>query len=224
MFSRVAELPREYLEAGGPSRVAVGAESFDLLEETYRLEADGEHDSTAQKVLIQLIRCLILEPLLHLALLSYVGHVPTDPLAPEFRAALDRMIHRTNLMEKWEGQGQRERWRELARLAHQLDESSAIASGAIVLANDALLSDPKVEGDEALRLVRESIAYERMIAAMDPGTFNETYLVMDLRREGRLCNDLGRSDEATRAFARADEIIDRYPVADPGLVFPGVEF
>lgn len=87
------------------------------------------------------------------------------------------------------------------------------------MGNLELMDDSTIENDEALRLVRDSIARARMLAAMDPGSPYETWLIWWLRREGKLCNDFGRPDEATRAFARADEIIDRYPTADPDLVY-----
>ena len=196
---------------------SIGAEAFCLLEETYRLEADGEHDSAVQQVLIQLVRCSLFQPLLASAMLADAASIGADssPSELDLRAARDRL----SLMEKSMGQGPVERWRELVRLAHHLDDGSPIANSVIVMGNFEILDDPAIGSDEALRLLRDSSARARMLAAMDPGSHYDTWVILFLRREGKLCNDLGRPDEATRAFARVDEIVDRYPTADPDLSY-----
>lgn len=206
-----------------------GAEVLDLLDETQLLEAEADaHDSSVLKVLALFARLTLLDGAMGLLALSHAFDEILDRsasgAAPEekreersarVRAAADRI----DQMKKWMDQGPVEHWREVVQLAHKLDDGSPIASSIVVIGSLELLDDPAIESDEALRLLRDSGAHARMLAGMDPGSQYETWVVLFLRREGKLCNDLGLPDEATRAFARADEIIDRYPTADPELVY-----
>lgn len=201
---------------------SIGEEAFSLLDETYLLEADGEHDSTVQKVLIALVRSLVLDSVMLIsAMVSHVTSLAESSraLEPELKKEQLRIaVDRSALLAEWSEKGRIERARELVQLAHRMSEGSAIASSVIIRGNGELRSDPTIENDEAVRLLRDSSARARMLAAMAPGTYYETWVVMNLRDEGKLCNDLGRSDEAIQAFARAAEIIDRYPAADPDLM------
>lgn len=129
----------------------------------------------------------------------------------------DRLLARLKLLTELVGQPDIERWRELVRLARELNEGDPTSNELILLGNLQLLDDLAIEDDEALELTRDSVARARMLAAMEPGAHYESWLVLLLRREGELYNDRGQSDDAIRAFARADEIIDRYPAADPHL-------
>lgn len=203
-----------------PRISTAGAEVFALLEETYRLEADGDHDSTVQKVLAQLVRCLILNgEILRIATVHYLlDSVPSardssGEDSPQFNIALDRL----RVFNEWMESTPSDRSYDLIRLANRLDEGSPIANYAIIFAYRQLLKDPIIESEEELRILRDCSARSRMLAAMQPGGFDETELVEFLRLEGKLCNSLGLSDEATEAFTRAAEIVDRYPAADPDV-------
>lgn len=211
--------------------VTTGAEVFDLLGETYRLKSDGQNDSPVQKVLIQLVLCKLLNSsLLQSALLGYLassgGSTGADLPEPvqelKLLLGLDPdKLHtdqgRLSLLETW-GSRRNEPSRELIRLAQHLPEGSPIAHTVIIIGSLQLLSNPALDSDEEIQLLRDSSASARILATMRPGTEYESLVVVFLRHEGRVCNDLERWEEATRAFARADEIIDRYPVADPDLV------
>ena len=215
------------------ARKITGAEVLDLFEETQRLEADGDaHESTVLKVLALFARCTLFDGAMGLLALTYAFNEILDrskaEVAPEAapeatreerRARASAAADRASQMKRWMDQGPVEHWRELVQLAHHLDDGSTIANSIIVMGSLELLDDPATESDEALRLLRDSGARARMLAGMDPGSQYETWVVLFLRREGKLCNDLGLPDQATRAFARAAEIIDRYPSADPDLVF-----
>ena len=217
---------------GNTARKITGAEVLDLLDETHRLEANGDaHNSTVLKVIALFARCQLLDGALGVLALTYALDEVLDCSAPksppkekreereERFTRLSAAAHRESLVKKWMKPGRAKRWRELVRLAHQLNDGNPTANLVILRGNFVLLDDPEIESDEALRLLRDSSARARMLAGMKPGSEYETWVILFLRREGKLCNDLGRPDEATRAFARADEIIDRYPTADPDLVF-----
>lgn len=51
----------------------IGAEVFDLLDETYRLQSDGEHDLTLIQVLVLLVRCQLFGPMLASVALAYTA-------------------------------------------------------------------------------------------------------------------------------------------------------
>ena len=213
---------------GNAGRKITGAEVLDLLDETFRLETDGNaQESAVLKVLALFARCTLLDGALGLVALNYAMDEAIERFSSESAlkvdngkspARLSALADQTTMLAELAGQSDAERWLELVRLAHDLNEGSPIANLAIVQGNFKLLEDPAIESEEALRLSRESSASARMLAAMDPGSVYETFVIHSLRNEGKLCNDLGLPDDATRAFARADEIIDRYPTADPPLM------
>lgn len=107
------------------------------------------------------------------------------------------------------------------KAAARLPEGITLAHQALFHANFLLYSilDDQAQGDLALARLREAVAQQKMLIGLAPAADLEAerMLASLLIVEGRLCNDLGRSDEAIRAFARADENIDRYPLADPFL-------
>lgn len=119
-------------------------------------------------------------------------------------------------------QGQPLYWRQLIQLADLVGPGSTVASSAAVRADlqtaQAIRSSEDVDDGEALPFVRDAIARTRFNAGMEPGSSFETLLVFALRLEGEICNDLGQPEDAIKAFARADEIVDRYPAAEPALV------
>ena len=244
--SPVADFVRSELNrtSGNTARKITDVEMLDLIDEIHRLEADADADpdaldSPSLKVLALFARGDFLGGA-HgaVGLLALLYAVKERTYAMDEAAALIRLApeekleereessarlraagHRVSLVEKWMRQGRVERWREIVQLAHRLDDGSPTANSVIIQGNLELLDDQSIDSDEALRLWRDSSARARMLAGMNPGSEYETVVIHSLRREGELCNDLGRPDEAARAFARADEIIDRYPAADPNLVF-----
>ena len=108
------------------------------------------------------------------------------------------------------------------RVAARLPEGLTLGHQALVYANFLLSDLLEEQGDSALALLREAVAHQRMLVGLAPAADVEAerMLASLLQMEGYLCNDLGRSDEAIRAFARADEIVDRYPFADPSFDVP----
>ncbi len=70
-----------------------------------------------------------------------------------------------------------------------------------------------------LKYLAESTSHLRMIIASlgTPDIKKESHLASMLRREGQIYNDLELPIKAIQAFARADEILDRFPLADPGF-------
>lgn len=116
-----------------------------------------------------------------------------------------------------------ERLREVIRLAAGLRDGDRLPNlltvwGAIELFVNARKSGHTGWREEALQHLGDAITSARLIAGTNPGSDDETMLILLLRQEGELCNDLGFSDEAIQAFARADEIIARYPLADPAFI------
>jgi hypothetical protein len=114
-----------------------------------------------------------------------------------------------------------DRTREMIRLASRMGDAGALPNMLIAMGNSELAmavkegSADNEELSKAVPLIRDAVARLRLLAGMEPGSSYESALVRALRFEGETLNDLGQSDEASRAFARADEIIDRYPTADP---------
>jgi hypothetical protein len=111
------------------------------------------------------------------------------------------------------------------RAAAGLPEGLTLSHQALSYANFLLSDLPEERGESALAHLREAVAHQRMLIGLAPAVDveEEGWLASLLHMEGRLCNDLGRSDEAIRAFARADEIIDRYPLADPSLHWGAID-
>lgn len=234
IFSRMAALPSECAGAILTGDVhgafeATGAEAWGLLEETRRLEADGKHDSPVQRVLIAFIRCSLHDPMLALALTSFAAALVRDSAlaAPDSSPVAEDDVQRSESLRRaeqvaqWLQISRSELSRELIRRAEKLSGGSAVANAAVIYASTDLLEDPALDDAEKLATVRDFVVRSRLLASMDPGSFAETWLVTGLRKEGALCNNLGRSEEAIQAFARADEIIDRYPAADPDLLSSG---
>lgn len=196
--------------------VGLGAEVLDLLEEAATIETRIGDDSTALRALglatsANLVdfpwdHVVVLYAQIMLARETERGGVLGDEW-PLIEAKLDRF---TELRS-----ARRKKWGEVVLLARKLNDGELLPNILILMGNLELSSE--AEPDQALELTRDSVARARMLAAIDPGSQNETNLVRLLRREGALCNDLGRTEDAVRAFARADEIIDRYPMADPDL-------
>ena len=210
----------------------LGAQVLKLIDETHRLEAaETAPNAAVLHVLALYVRCVLsdgAQGVLTLTLAikeisDWVGPEPTAEADREERAKrVDRLrtaADQLKLLTEMAGQSRVERWREIVQLAHQMNEGDPIANSLIILGNLTLLDDLPIEDDDALPLTRDSSARARFLAGMDPGSHYETWVAVFLRREGKLCNDLGRPDEASRAFARADEIIDRYPTADPDLIY-----
>ncbi|MBN9151462.1 MAG: hypothetical protein J0H56_08575 [Micrococcales bacterium] len=206
-------------DTNGNKRVS---DALSFLTEVDLLEADGANEgSTVLKVLATYLRFLLLTGLSRLLLQRCIFDElrnfasPNGSRTPQESAGFERVEILLQAMEQTEF----ELAEKLVQLARQLNDGDAIPNTVILLANQVLKKDPTIDKDAELRLTRDSVARARMLAAMDPGTIYETCIVTELREEGERCNDLGRSEEAIRAFARADEIIDRYPAADPNLAF-----
>ena len=194
----------------------LGPEVLDLIDETEAIEGGVDDHSIALRAYVLATRAQLVDfPLRDVAVGFLVRSAERYEKAAdsgiETNPFVDRIDRFTELLE-----GRVERWREVVVLARKLNDGELLPNILIVMGNFEMEtpSDP----EETLRLVRDSVERARLLAAIDPGSSRETTLVQLLRREGALCNDLGRSDEAIRAFARADEIIDRYPTADPDLM------
>lgn len=110
----------------------------------------------------------------------------------------------------------------IQQAASQLDDASALANMALGMVSiDAAWAAKDEHGRwtrEALPHLRDAISRLRFEAGMAPGTTKETILARVLRLEGEVYNDIGQPDDALQSFARAAEIIDRYPSADPDLL------
>lgn len=206
----------------------VGAEVLEILDELARLEdTANKHGSDVLGVLVLFIRCQLLALPEGLALPSLAFDAINHPSftagseeqkadrearQAETRKAASQREMLTKLIPLAGAKG----WHELISLAATLKDRS-MSNAMIFLGKGGVIADPTTSDEEAVGLVRDCTQISRMFAAMEPGAQWETWLVGLLRLEGRLCNDLGRPEEATQAFARADEIIDRYPGADPNL-------
>jgi tetratricopeptide (TPR) repeat protein len=109
----------------------------------------------------------------------------------------------------------------IQQVASQLGEANHLANVALAIASMDAAWASKDENNrwthEALQHLKEANERLRFEAAMEPGTYNEEALVRGLRLEGEAYNDIGQPDAALQAFARAAEIVDRYPSADPDL-------
>jgi tetratricopeptide (TPR) repeat protein len=227
---------------------SIGAEVIELLAETNQLEADrAELGDDVLDVLTTWVRCELSSHPLGLAARSHASTLELTRLADERRRldSLDKWVEqrdRDNAPPESEPpnfdearlaevrhmiafvDGHSDRWQEMIRLASQLDEANPLANLSIVRADLALAGGSMETGpeggwnSEALPFVRDAIARLRLEAGREPGSVFETSLVFALRVEGEICNDLGRTDEAIQAFARADEIVDRYPAADPAFL------
>ncbi len=110
---------------------------------------------------------------------------------------------------------------EIQQVASQLGEESLLANSMLAWESvDAAMSSRDEAGHwtrEALPHLREAISRLRFEAGMEPGTGTESTLVRALRLEGEAFNDVGQPEDALKSFARAAEIVDRYPSADPNL-------
>lgn len=109
----------------------------------------------------------------------------------------------------------------IQQVASQLGEASPLANMALVMVSmDAAFSSKDDDGHwtgEALPHLGDVISRLRFEAGMEPGTSTESVLVRVLRLEGEVYNDIGQPENALQSFARAAEIVDRYPSADPDL-------
>ncbi len=223
---------------------SAGEEVVDLIAETYSLEVKAEQPHRdAVRALALSVRCQLSEPLFAASVLSHKADLQgraidrlsqlVEEESPSERKARDSfendlvlqplhdrldMIERVvpDPVNRWDN------WREVTRLAQKLNDGDSLPNLLILNSNMVLLSgvegsDSQDARDDELTLVRDSIVRSRMLASQRPGSLAETTLVMLLRREGRICADAGKSEEAIQAFARADEIVDRYPGADPDL-------
>ena len=107
------------------------------------------------------------------------------------------------------------------RVASELDDASPIANAIVAAARFELADATHDEAGhwtpEALPHIQDAVARLRFEAAMEPGSSRETLLVAALRREGEIYVDIDQPEQALQSFARAEEIIDRYPSADPDL-------
>lgn len=194
----------------------LGPEVLDLLDETEAIEGRVDDHSIALRAYVLATRAQLVDFPLRDVTVGFLvrsaeRYEKDADSGIEINPFIDRINRFTELLE-----GRVALWSEVVALARQLNDGELLPNILVVLGNFELEnpSDP----DDALRLTRDSVERARLLAAIDPGSDGETTLVRLLRREGALCNDLGRSDEAIRAFARADEIIDRYPTADPELM------
>ena len=108
------------------------------------------------------------------------------------------------------------------RAASGLPEGLKLGHQALFCANFTLYGLLEEQGDSALAPLREAITQQRTLVDLAPTADIDAVrrLASLLHMEGRLCNDLGLPDEAVRAFARADENVDHYPLADPFLTLP----
>ena len=115
-----------------------------------------------------------------------------------------------------------ERWGEVIRLAAELRDGDRLTNWLTMIGAWGLFDEAKKSGhagwrQEARPHLTDAIASARILAGTNPGSDDERTLILLLRQEGELCNDLELPDEAIQAFARADEITDRYPLADPAF-------
>lgn len=220
-----------------------GARVVELMDEVNQLEADREEPADELLgVLVLWARCELSDGLLGVLALHHaetlrlnavneitqrlqegVSDVGKGGAAAEGRVPELPVVDELAVADRIRGfvSGHSQRWDELIRLASRLDETSPLANFVVARANLQMADSSKdAEGgwtSEALPFVRDAVARLRLAAGWEPGSISETALVSALRLEGEICNDLGRTDEAVQAFARADEVIDRYPAADPSL-------
>lgn len=203
----------------------IGRESLALIEETFRLEGDGEGQSgIARKALALAARASLFFQLAFSQFYIQQQVLAIESGVSEMNAAQSRAA--TAEVADWTTKlaligeviaVRTDLWRTVIELAKQLNDGEGLPNLLILAANSGLEEFVETP-DEKLALVRDSVIRSRLLAAANPGSSSETLLAMMLRQEGAICNDLGRPDEAVRAFARADEIIDRYPAADPNLL------
>lgn len=112
---------------------------------------------------------------------------------------------------------------KVIEISKQLPEGVALVHELLRAAHLGVLGVLQSEGFDnseiALKHLRECIAQHRAIGGLsrEVSHSSESMLVGLLQWEGMLCNDLGHGDEAIRAFARADEILDRFPLAHPSF-------
>ena len=223
-----------------------GAEVLELLTATDRIETERSDSLDPRlEVLGLAARCQLLTPLLasaagaHLsALESQAGDLYSADVAriaeliessqsDDALALLEDSESKELLQRVEEGMrllapaGSTNIWRELIQAASRLDDASPIGNIFVAFASIELAASAKDgEGNwtnEALPHIQEAILRLRFEAGTEPGSTYESVLVRALRFEGEIYSDLGRSDEALRSFARADEIVDRYPAADPAI-------
>ena len=224
----------------------VGGEVVDQLAKTYELEAGrGDAVNADLDLLTFAVRCELLNPQLGGAAKLHVLELEREfdrvaskgveaisnregDAAPDlsgFGKLVGDLRERIDGIEKMLAFGQSDsmRWRSLIQLADGLRDDHPFANMLVASASlhlvDALRDADEDDGwhSEALPVVRSAVSRLRFEAATKPGSDVESLLVHALRLEGGLCNDLGLADEAIKAFARADEIVDRYPTADPSI-------
>jgi hypothetical protein len=222
IWQRVGEITVEYtafLAAGSPAGAeelqalrenvgGMGDRVLDLLVKVDELDG-APPDSEEVRVLIVATRSQVVSTPLDDVIQLYEGVLPTlsrsmdearfDDLARFEEVRLNRAFG----------------WKEVVRLSNRLHDRDVFPNTMVLMASIALSSE--TTGEQSIEHVREAVARTRALATREPGSSWESTLVRLLRREGEMSNDLGRTDDAVRAFARADEIIDRYPTADPDL-------
>ena len=213
----------------------LAAEAFELLEETYVLEEHDDLGSPMGQLLVRFARYALTEPLLQAAMLAYISQGLSEALGSgsgegreDLGAAADKRAEADARLQRFdEITSERPRielLREILALARSVPSSGSFAALVIVTSSMDVLRDESVTATESLQIVRDCVARCRLLATREPGSVYETYTAMFLRKEGKLYNDLDLPEEALKAFARADEIIDRFPTAEPELVFPGSTF
>lgn len=230
---------------------SVGSEVLELLGEWDHLESTWSATPDPNRaVAAQWVWCLLLDGMLEVCAKSRVSHLQIQHTRL-LNAELDRIEHgsESEATRSFEfvpnpaldavearidearrlvshGESKENRLQELLRLCSDLDDASLLANYLGTYADVNLASASKDEEgwtSEALPHARDAIERLRFMAAMTPGSALESGLVSALRLQGRICSDLGRSEEAVQAFARAAEIVDRYPSADPAIAWGGNE-
>ena len=230
--------------ASGAERV--GAEVVDQLAKTYEIEAGrGDAVNADLDLLTFAVRCELLNPPLGGAATIYVEELKMElvrlvsketeaiskregdaaPDLSDFEKLARDLRERIDGIEKMLAFGHSDamRWRSLIQLADGLRHDHPFANMLVASASLRLVDAMRYADEdedwrsEALPFVRSAVSRLRFEAATKAGSIAESRLVHALRLEGGLCNDLGLVDEAIKAFARADEIVDRYPTADPSI-------
>lgn len=224
---------------------SVGEEVLQLLSRLDEIDATHLRTTDPHLALaIHFIRSVVLSPTLHAAALSYSATLQLEhtrriaaevervaALAEESSPTAEDLVSKLRGIEAIESRmpegmervtehNHETCAREVIREASQLADASPFANLAHASASLDLAMLARHDGgwtSEALPHVRDGIARLRFLAGLEPGSMYESALVGALRLEGEICNDLGSPDEAVESFARANEILDRYPAADPAM-------
>lgn len=223
-------------------RADFGSEALELFEALFLLEQSDDVKAPMDQLLLRFTRYVLsdrnnyLESAAKFTLLqkirdaeNYASSVggegwKDDREAPTFVAYSDSWARLHRFTELTSERSRIDYARDVLALAGQVPSSGVVVAVAIINVSIDLLEDESTERAEALQIVRECVARCRSHAARGSGSVFETFTAMFLRREGQILIDLDLPEEALKSFARADEIIDRFPTSDPELVFPGSAF